>query len=787
MKTAQFAVVNHSVDKIDSAALACGNPLFTDDIQMKDMLIAKILTSPHAHAKIKNINTSAAEKLPGVHCVLTYKNVPRRSFTTAGQGYPEPSPYDTFILDNKVRFAGDRVAAVAAESREIAEEAIKLIKVDYEVLPAVLDPRDAMKKGAPVIHDEPEAHMIISAPYDPKKNMASSISADIGDLQKGFDEADFTFDSEYESHYAQHVPMEPHIVISYIDERGRLVIRTSTQVPFHVRRLVAYALGISVKKIRVIKPRIGGGFGAKQEVLIEDICSLLALRTGKPVKLQYTREEEFVSSRTRHPQIIKLKTGIKKDGTITAVHLNVLMNTGAYGSHALTVLCNTGSKVLPLYRCKNIRFDGETVYTNLPVGGAYRGYGATQGYLAMEIQIDEMAEAIGMDPLELRRKNHIKVGEGSPVFEMLGEGKKGVEQKIRSCGLEKCFELGAKEIGWHNRNLANWGLTPICKIRQRFRQGIGMCALMQGSSIPHLDMGACFMKMNEDGSFNLLAGATDLGTGSDTVLAQIAAEVLCASEKDFIVYSSDTDFTPFDVGAYASSTTYLSGMAIKKAAEDIKQKIIKAAAEMLNEKEENLKAENAGGTPRVVSLKTKKSVSYSDIAYYSLYIMNQHQIMGTSSHITAASPPPFAAHFAKVEVDTLTGKVRVLKYVAATDCGTAINPALAEGQVEGAVLNGISFALTEQFIFNDKGKFLNANLTDYKIFSTADLPELKTIMVPTYEETGPFGAKSVSEIGINGPLPAISNAIYNACGIRLRKAPFTPDKVLAALKNLPQK
>ncbi|MFH1453825.1 MAG: molybdopterin cofactor-binding domain-containing protein, partial [Armatimonadota bacterium] len=425
----------------------------------------------------------------------------------------------------------------------------------------------------------------------------------------------------------------------------------------------------------------------------------------------------------------------------------------------------------PLYRCKNIIFEGQSVYTNLPVGGAYRGYGATQGYLAMEIQMDEMAEAIGMDPVKLRRLNHIKSGEGSPVFEALGEGKKGVEQKIDSCGLSECLTLGAKEIGWDKRN-------KLPK-KGRYRRGIGMCALMQGSSVPMLDMGACFIKMNDDGSFNLLVGATDLGTGSDTILAQIAAEVLATTEKEMIVYSSDTDITPFDVGAYASSTTYLSGYAVIKAAQNIKEQILKVASEMLEEKIKDLYLENK----HVLSKKSKKKVSFSDIAYHSLYISNQHQIMGSSSHITHASPPPFSAHFAEVEVDTLTGKVKLLKYVAATDCGTAINPTLAEGQVEGAVVNGLSFALTERFIFNSKGKLLNANLSDYKIFSTSDMPELKAILVPTYESTGPYGAKSVSEIGINGPMPAISNAIYNACGIRLRHAPFTPDKVLGELKK----
>lgn len=761
--------VGKSVKKIDSFSLSRGEPLFTDDIHLKEMLIVKILHSPHAHAVIKNIDTSGAEKLPGVHHILTYKNVPRVNFSTAGQGYPEPSPYDTFIMDKKVRFVGDRVAAVACQTEEIAKKAIELIKVEYEVLPAVLDPKEAQKDGAPLIHDEKEARMLIPVEYNPKKNLAACVNMNIGDTGNGFKEADFVFEEEYESHYAQHVPIEPHVTITYLDENNRLIIRTSTQVPFHVRRIISKALGIPVKKIRVIKPRIGGGFGVKQEMLLEDICSLMTLRTKKAVKLEYTRKEEFISSRTRHPQILKLKTGVKKDGTITAIHLESLMNTGAYGSHALTVICNTGSKCLPLYRCKNIKFDGKSVYTNLPVGGAYRGYGATQGYLALEIQMDEMAEAIGMDPLKFRLKNHIRKGEGSPVFEALGEGTEGTKQKIKSCGLQDCIKIGAKEVSWNKRNqLPKSG---------RYRQGIGMCCLMQGSSIPYIDMGSCFMKMNEDGSFNLMIGATDLGTGSDTILAQIAAEELGITEKEIIVYSSDTDFTPFDAGAYASSTTYLSGEAVRKTAEKIKEEIIKIASNMMHEKAKNLFVE--GG--KVISKKSKKKISFSDIAYNAFYAERQQQIMATASHTTSASPPPFSAHFAKVEVDTLTGKIKVLKYVTATDCGTAINPVLAEGQVEGALLNGISFALTEKFIFDSSGRLLNANLSDYKIFSTSDLPEIKTILVPTYEPTGPYGAKSVAEIGINGPMPAISNAVYNACGIRLRCAPFTPDKVLEAL------
>jgi putative selenate reductase molybdopterin-binding subunit len=763
----EWKIVGKGKNKIDGLSLATGNAKFVSDIYLRDMLHAKILFSPHAHAVIKKIDTKKAEALPGVHAVITYKDLPRIPHTTAGQGAPEPSPYDTFLLDKKVRFVGDRVAVVAAESCDIAEKAVSMIDVEYKVLTPVLDAEKAMEPGAPVIHDEKEAHAVIPVPYDPSKNLVAHVDFNVGDVEKNLSEADFNFEHVYTSHYATHTPMEPHVVITYPDENGRIVIRTSTQVPFHVRRNVAHCLKIPVSKIRVIKPRIGGGFGGKQEILFEGICAALTLKTKRPVSLFYTREEEFISSRTRHPQKIWLRTGVNKNGDITAIDMRVLMNTGAYGSHGLTVLCNTGSKVLPLVHCNNVKFYGDTVYTNLPVGGAYRGYGATQGCVAMGIQIDEMAESIAMDPVEFYKRNHIRAGETSPVFQALGEGKEGVEMILDSCELDECLRRGARAIQWKKKR-GKPGDGPI-------KRGMGMVSLMQGSSVPEIDMGAASIKMNEDGSFNLLIGATDLGTGSDTVLGQIAAEVLTVPLDKIIVYSSDTDMTPFDVGAYASSTTYLSGMAVKKAAEKAKEQIIKAAADMMNANIDEVYLENEFACSK------KDRVSLSRVANYTLYEKDQFQVIGTASHITHKSPPPFSAHFVEVLVDTETGKVTVVKYVAAVDCGTAINPPLAEGQTEGAVMNGISFALTEEYIFNDKGRMLNPNFNYYKIYSTSDLPEIKTILVESYEPTGPFGAKSVSEISINGAIPAISNAIYDAVGIRLRNSPFTPDRVLEAL------
>ncbi len=771
MSKRDFKVVNQPLRKIDAMTLALGKPSYVGDFKPDDALIIKMLGSPHAHARITSIDISEAEKMPGVHCVLYYGNVPRIVHTTAGQGYPEPSPYDTFMFDSKMRFVGDRVAAVAAETEKIAEAALKAIKVEYEVLQPVLRIQDAMKEGAPIIHDEPEARAVIPVPYEPKKNMAAHVDMEIGDLEKGMAEADETIDFQFYNHYGQHCPVEPHVSMAWVDREDRIIITTSTQVPFHCRRIVAQTLDIPVRRVRVIKPRIGGGFGVKQEIVLEDVVAMMALRTKRPVYWEYTRAEEFISSRTRHPMLMRLRMGAKRDGTITAIGLDCHSNTGWNGSQGLTVVCNSGSKMLPLYRCGNIHFEGTVVYTNLPAGGAYRGYGATQAAFAFESAMDEMAEKIGMDPLKFRAMNHIKSGDTSPVFRALGEGREGVDQAITSCELARCIKAGAREIGWKRRK-------PHTTKKGRYRRGIGMACLMQGSAIPEIDMGAATLKMNEDGSFNLLMGATDLGTGSDTVLAQIAAEQLGTTLDQIIVYSSDTDMTPFDVGAYASSTTYLSGQAVQNVALKVRKQILKVGADMLDCKPAELTIEDA----KVVRKKGEGQVTFSEIALYSMYSANQFQIGDISSKIVHHSPPPFAAHFAEVEVDTLTGAVRVIKYVAAADCGTPIHPKLAEGQVEGAVMNGICYALTEEYLFNDKGRMLNPNFGDYKLYTLSDLPEMKTILVPSYEKTGPYGAKSIAEIGINGPLPAIANAIHNACGVRLRTGPFTPEKIWRSLQ-----
>ncbi len=760
--------VGQNVRKVDGPSLVAGKPVFTLDLDVPGILVGRILPSPHAHAEIVAIDTADAEKVPGVRAILHHGNVPRVPYTTAGQGWPEPSPYDTVLFDTKVRFVGDRVAAVAAESEEAVEEALKKIHVEYKVLPAVLSLDDALAPGAPIIHDEPDAEGI----YDAKRNIAAAVDIPVGDAARALAEAGVTAEATCEIPYSQHAAIEPHCVIAYFDEAGRLVLRTSTQVPFHARRIVARVVGLDPARIRVVKPRIGGGFGSKQEIILEPVAALLALRTGRPVRMAYTRQEVLVSSRTRHPMRVTVKLGAGKDGVLQAVEMDVLSNTGAYGAHALTVLSNVGSKTLPLYnKALHLRFHGKAVYTNLPVAGAYRGYGATQGYFALEVAMDTLAEKLRLDPVELRRRNHIQAGETSPIFEKIGEGREGTAQVVRSCALGECLRVGAERIGWTEKRGKRRQDGP-------WVHGLGMACAMQGSGITGVDMAAATLMMQDDGSFRLLVGATDLGTGSDTILAQIAAEELGVPVDRVLVYSSDTDFTPFDTGAYASSTTYVSGNAVLRAAQDVRRQILDVAAAALAERVADL--ELADGAVR--SRRTGKALTLHEIGHRATYVTDQRQIAATASFACPESPPPFAAFFCEVAVDRETGIVRLEHFVVAADCGVAIHPHAAEGQLEGAILQGIGHALCEEMLFSPTGRCVNANFFDYKIPSALDAPRIEAILVPSEEPTGPWGAKSISEIGINGPLPAISNAIYDAVGVRLTRAPFTPERVLLALR-----
>jgi putative selenate reductase molybdopterin-binding subunit len=781
-QTETYQTVGKPEKKVDAVKLVQGKPAFTADIDMRGMLYARVLRSPYAHARIKNIDTSKAKDLKGVAAVLTWQDIPRVVYSTAGQSDPIPGPLDAFSLDHKVRFVGDRVAFVAAETPEIAEKALSLIEVDYEVLPAILDSREAMKPDATRIHDEPE--FVNFAESDPEKNLAAHIRIDIGDVEKGFAEADEVFEADYEVPKVQQVSIEPHVCVTYWDEDDRLVIRTSTQVPFHVRRMLAPVLNLPVKRIRVIKPRIGGGFGGKQEVLMEDVPAHLTIATKRPVIYEYTREEEFIGARARHPMKIRMKTGVKRDGTITANSMYALSDTGAYGCHALTVTGNTGHKAMALYvgdgeyrKSPNIRFYADVVYTNTPPAGAFRGYGVPQGYWPVDRHMEKIARALKLDPIEFRLKNTIHPGEYHPFSTAWNEGREPRPEIIHTVGLEQCVAQGRAAIGWDDK-YGNESWHQVNNLPHK-RKGIGVAMVMQGTAIPYLDMGGASIKMNDDGSFNLLVGATDLGTGSDTVLAQMAAEVLGVPLEDMITYSSDTDFTPFDKGAYASSTTYISGTAAAKAAQIVAERIKVRAAMMLKlENHEEIKLAN-----RQATAPDGRTVSFTEIALNSLHKENQEQIMGVASYVSPVSPPPFAAQFAEVTVDTETGAVTVDKLVMAVDSGVIVNPLTASGQIEGGMTQALGYAVCEEMRYDEKGNAIERDLDRYHIFRADEMPALETIFVETFEPSHPFGVKAVAEIPMDGVAPAVGNAILDAVGVNVDEIPTTPERVWQALKN----
>ncbi|MCL1587586.1 MAG: molybdopterin-dependent oxidoreductase [Actinomycetia bacterium] len=766
-------VVGQPEAKVDSIKLAKGNPAFTDDVDLTNTLIAKVLYSPHAHANIVSIDDTAARALPGVHAVLHYGNVARVRYASGGQSYPNPLPYDQVSFDNKVRFVGDRVAAVAADTEEIALAALDLLDVTYDVLPAVFDENDAIVDGAPVIHDEPD----MDGAADATHNLVHHLKAETGNIEDGIAVADRVFTQTFRVHQVQQTPIEPHIAIAEWDSDERLVITSSTQVPFHVRRMVAPLLGIPVKRIRIIKPRIGGGFGVKQEMLIEDIVGHLTIVTGRSVRLELTREEEFMSSRTRHPQTITYRTGVDTNGKLTAQEMTIVANTGAYGTHGLTVQMVSGLRGLSSYNCPVKKFDCKVAYTNIPVPGAYRGYGAPQALFALEAHMEDIADALDMDAIEFRRLNWTKVGDPLDIAQQLGEGDQdaSVMPLVTSCGLEEAVAQGERAIGWDKRNDPSWRAPAD---RPHIRRGMGFAMAMHGTAIPGLDMGGASLKINDDGSFNLLVGATDLGTGSDTVLAQMAAQVVGVATDDIIVYSSDTDMTPFDTGAYASSTTYISGMAVKRAAEQVRDQIIERAAIALEIGRDGIELhDNAAWAP------DGRSVSLETIALSTLHQEGQHQIMANASYVSPESPPPYAAQFVEVEVDIETGQVTVTDLVMAVDCGVPINPLTSVGQVEGGMVQALGYGHCEEMAYDADGRMVNANFGPYKIYRSDEMPRLEAILVQTMEPSGPFGAKAIAEIPKDGVAPAMRNAIADATGVRINDIPFTPERVWQALQN----
>jgi putative selenate reductase molybdopterin-binding subunit len=771
-------VVGKGEPKVDGVKLAAGRPVFTDDVKLDGMLYGALLTSPHAHARITCIDASKARALPGVHAVLTHADLPRVKHASGGQSYPQPPPFDQVCLDDRVRHVGDRVAVVAAETPELARRALRLIEVEYEVLPPVLDGEAAMRDGAPVVHDEPDTEGI----YDAGHNIVHHIEVEIGDADGAWAGADHVFEGVYRTSQQQHAHIEPHVCITYWDEDGRLVVRTSTQVPFHIRRMLSPLVGLPVKQIRVVKPRIGGGFGNKQEMILEDLCAHLTIATGRPVQMMYSRRQEFTSSRSRHPQVMRYKIGVTDEMEVVATELNLIGDTGAYGTHGLTVQMVAGQKALTLYNTPYSKFICDVVYTNKPTPGAFRGYGAMQCFFGLEMLMSEIADQMGWDVVAFKRKNWIKPGEVLLLSKALGEGREGYEQTIQSSGLEDCVRVGLQAMDWYNKRERN----RVSRKKPGFlRRGIGMAVMLHGSGVAGLDMGAATIKMDDDGSFNLLIGATDLGTGSDTILAQIAAEVLGVPLEDMIVYSSDTDFTPFDKGAYASSTTYISGEAVRKAALDVAGQIKRHAARMLG-------LEDAGSKVQedAIELRDRQAIfpdgtalTLTQVALSSLHQQEQHQIIGSASHVSTASPPPFGAQFVEVAVDTETGQVTVERVLMAVDAGRVINPITASGQVEGGLQQGVGFAHCEEMVYDEQGRMVNARFGPYHVYKCNEMPELEVIFVQTDEPTGPFGAKSVAEIPLDGIAPAMADAIHDATGVWIRQVPFTPERVWRALRE----
>ena len=571
-------VVGQKERRVDARPLVTGAPVYAAEFEQPHMLHARILHAPHAHANIQRIDSSRALALPGVYAILTYEDVPRVAHSTAGQPYPESSPYDAYLLDKRVRYAGDWVAFVAAESPAIAEEALQLIEVEYEILPAVFDPLEAMREGAPQLHEmdstHPNSGKHFGDIYDAAHNIAAHEEIAHGDFSAAMREADLVVEGEYRVPYISHAVLEPHVCVAYLDGYERLIVVSSTQVPYHTRRQLAAVLQWPISRIRVVKPRVGGGFGSKQEMLLEPVAAALALKTRRPVRIEYSRQEEFTAARFRHPMIIRMRSGVRRDGTLLAISMHSTGNAGAYGTHSFTVTRSTGHKSLCLYRAKAYYFRADAAYTNLPITGAMRGYGAPQGFFALESHIDEIARRLGMDPLEFRRKNNVQKGDLDPMEMELVDGAWRSKRQFRSCGLPQCLERGAEAFGWGQPFERGDG-KPI-------RRGRGMATAMQGSGVASFELGGASIKLNEDGSFNVMTGATDIGQGSDTILAQIAAEALGVGMDKIIMHSVDTDTSVFDYGSYASSTTYISGGGVKVAAERVRKQVLEVAGDMLD-------------------------------------------------------------------------------------------------------------------------------------------------------------------------------------------------------------
>jgi len=755
--------VGQSVRKIDGMAIAMGKPVYTEDLAMSNALVVKILRSPHAYAKITSIDISKAESLEGVECILTYKDVPNKRFTLAGQSYPEPSPYDRLILDQIVRYVGDEVAIIAAVDEKTALLAMNKIKVEYEVMEPVLDFEQAIGHSS-VVHPEEDLSCNFDIGLQKDKNITSSCHEEVGDVEEEFKRCAVVVEDVYYPQAQAHTMMETYRAFTYLDHAGRLIVLSSTQVPFHIRRQLARALQIPATKIRVIKPRIGGGFGGKQTGAGDVFAAIVTLKTGKPAMIIYDRKETFSCTTSRHAMRIKVKLGADHDGFIRVLDMQVLSDTGAYGEHAPTVLGCVGHYTLPLYnKTKAIRFDGKAVYTNKMPAGAFRGYGATQGTFALESTVNKLAEQLKMDPTEIRLKNISKVGE---TF-LTGQG-----VMLGSTSLDRCIAKGKELIGWEEK-------FPSQDIGNNKVRAVGMAITMQGSGIATVGTASAEIRLNDDGNFTLLTGATDMGTGCDTILSQMAAEILEIPMEKIIVNAGDTDTSPYDPGSYASSTTYIAGAAVVKAAEELKGKILEQGAAFLGVSLQEVEFDGSA----VRTLSGNQEISLAKLAELTILGTGNLQLVGYATKGCEVSPPPYVAGFAEVEVDRETGKVDLIDYVAVIDCGTVINPNLARIQAEGGIAQGIGMALYEQVRYDEIGKMATNSFMQYKIPTRKDVGKVRIEFEESFEPTGPFGAKSIGEVVANTPPPAISHAIYNAVGVRENHLPITPEKVFIGMQK----
>lgn len=749
--------VGKGVIKKDAMALVTGQPVYCDDLAPKDCLIVKLLRSPHAYAKIKSIDTSIAKRIPGIEAIYTYEDVPTSRFTLAGQSYPEPSPYDRRILENVVRYVGDEVAIVAGANEDCVERALKAIKVDYEVLEPLLDFEKSIDNTI-VIHEEEDYKCLCEIGNDVKRNIVSSGESVVGDVDAVLKECDVVLERDYHTKANAQAMMETMRSYCYIDTYGRLNCVSSTQIPFHVRRILSNALEIPKSKINVIKPRIGGGFGAKQTACCEIFTAFVTWKLKKPSKIVYTREETFAASNSRHEMKMHVRIGATKDGTIEAIDLYTLSNQGAYGEHGPTTIGLAGHKSLPLYNhVKASRFTYDVVYTNTMRAGAYRGYGATQGQFAVESIINELADELNMDPCEIRFKNMTRENEVLSQY---------YNEELNACALDRCLEKAMEMIDYKNK--------PLKRDMGDFVRGLGVSLSMQGSGISGLDVGSVEIKLQDDGFYTLSIGATDMGTGCDTILAQMVAECMDCDVDQVVTSSLDTDHAPYDTGSYASSTTYVTGMAVVKACEKLRNSILEAAAGFFNVDKEDIEFDGK----KINTLDHAHEMSLAEFADTCFNGGIAKALIASDSHMSPTSPPPFMVGIAEVDVDKLTGEIKVHDYVSVVDCGTVINPNLARVQAEGGIVQGIGMALSEDITYSNEGKMRNRNFLQYKLPTRVDVPSVRVEFESSYEDNGPFGAKSIGEVVINTPTSAIASAIKHATGVQVRTLPITAEKVL---------